>query len=175
MLQPGPQFIDRGCATVREHFDRAVRQIARYSPQEQPLGLESGAVPKKHSLNFPKDEKTASDLIQFESASVRLRHGCLGMLCIRIGEGGGGVVFGFHRRIARSSEFLRLQVRFGTRNSGLGRVVIRRRRARRACRRGGGDGLPSVAHFLHGSSSTSGEAGNTDKYSKEAQHRVMGH
>jgi hypothetical protein len=106
---------------------------------------------------------------------VRLCDGCLGMLRIRAGEGGGGVVFGFHRRIARPSELLRLQVRFGARNGGLGRVEIRRCRTRRACRPGGGDRLPSVAHFLHGSSSTSDEAGNTDKYSKEAQHRVVGH
>jgi hypothetical protein len=160
---------------MREHFDRAVRQIARYSPDEQPLGLETSAVTKIHSLNFPKDEKTASDLVQFESASVRLRDRCLGVLRVRIGEGGGGVVFGFHRGVARSSELLRLEVRFGARNGGLGCVEIRRCCARRACRPGGGDGLPSVAHFLHGSSSTSDKAGNTDKYSKEAQHRVVGH
>jgi hypothetical protein len=28
---------------------------------------------------------------------------------------------------------------------------------------------------LHGSAGASGEAGNTDKYSKETQHRVHGH
>jgi hypothetical protein len=28
---------------------------------------------------------------------------------------------------------------------------------------------------LHGSTGTPGEAGNTDKYRKKAQHRVLGH
>jgi len=69
--QPCPQLIDRGFPALCEHLDRAVRQIARYSPDQQPLGLEPSAVTKIHPLNFPKDEKTSSDLIiQFGSASL---------------------------------------------------------------------------------------------------------
>jgi hypothetical protein len=109
------------------------------------------------------------------NASVRQRHGGLRVLRIRIGEGGSGVPLGFQGRQAGAREFLCLKVRFRSGDGGLGGIVIRRCRRRRARRPGGGDGLTSVAHFLHGSASASGEAGNTDKYSKETQHRMHGH
>jgi hypothetical protein len=108
-------------------------------------------------------------------ASVRLSHRRLSMLCIRAGEGGGGVPLGFQRGQASPRELLRLKVRFGSRDGGLGGGKIRRRGTGRARSPGGGNGLPGVAHLLHGSSRASDEAGNTDKYSEEAQHRVMGH
>ena len=107
--------------------------------------------------------------------SVRQSHRRLGMLCIRAGEGGSGVPLGFQRRQSGSREFLRLKVRFRARNGGLGGGEIRRRGTRRARRPGGGNGLPGVAHLLHGSSRATDEADDTDKYSKEAQHRVVGH
>jgi hypothetical protein len=110
-----------------------------------------------------------------EPASVRLRHRGLCVLRIRIGEGGGGVALGFQCGQACAREFLCLQVCFRAGDGGLGGVEIRGCRRRRARRPGGGDGLTSVAHFLHGSAGASGEAGNTDKYSKEMQHRVIGH
>jgi hypothetical protein len=108
-------------------------------------------------------------------ASVRQSHRRLGMLCIRAGEGSSGVPLGFQRRQSGSREFLRLKVRFGSRDGGLGRGEIRRRGTGRARGPGGGNGLPGVTHLLHGSSRASDKAGNTDKYSEEAQHRVMGH
>ncbi len=141
----------------------------------EPPSLEPGAVTKIHALNFPRDEKTPNDLVQVEPASVRLGHGGLCVLGVRIGEGGGGVALGFQCRQAGAREFLCLQVRFRAGNGGLGGIEIRRGRRRRARRPGSGDGLTSVAHLLHGSAGASGEAGNTDKYSKETQHRVRGH
>jgi hypothetical protein len=68
-----------------------------------------------------------------------------------------------------------LQVRFGTYDVRLGRSEIRRSRARGARSLGGRDGLPSVAHFLHRGPSASEQAGNTNEYGKEAQHRIHGH
>ncbi len=97
------------------------------------------------------------------------------MLRVGIGESGGSVALGFHRRHSRSRELLCLQVCFRTSDGGLGSGEVRRSRIRRTRRLRGGDGLPGVAHFLHRSSSTSDQAGNTDKYSNEAQHRVRGH
>jgi hypothetical protein len=97
------------------------------------------------------------------------------MLRVRAGKGGSGVPLRFQRRQAGPRKFLRLEVRFGARNGGLGGGEIRRRGTGRARGPGGGNGLPGVAHLLHGSSRASDEAGNTDKYSEEAQHRVMGH
>ena len=141
----------------------------------EPPSLEPGAVTKIHALNFPRDEKTPNDLVQVEPASVRLGHGGLCVLGVRIGEGGGGVALGFQCCQARAREFLCLQVCLRPGNGGLGSIVIRRCRRRCARGPGGSDGLPSVAHFLHGSAGASDEAGNTDKYSKEAQHRVHGH
>jgi hypothetical protein len=132
-------------------------------------------MPKEHALHFPKDEKTANDFIQLETASVRLGRGRLCVLRIGIGEGGSGVVFGFHRGQSGPREFLRFEMSFRSRNGSLGGVVIRRSRARRAGCMGGGDGLAGVAHFLDGSSGASDQTCNTDKYSKEAQHRVHGH
>jgi hypothetical protein len=35
--------------------------------------------------------------------------------------------------------------------------------------------LPRVAHFLHGSAAATGQAGDTDKYRNEAQHKGNGH
>jgi hypothetical protein len=110
-----------------------------------------------------------------EPVLVRQCRGRLCVLGVRIGKGGGGVALGFHRRQAGSGEFLRLQVRFRARNGGLGGVEFRRCRGSGAGHPSGGDGLPSIAHFLHGSFGASGEAGYTDKYSDETQHRVAGH
>ena len=101
-----------------------------------------------------------------KGASVRQRHGRIRVLRIGIRKRGGSVVLGFHRRQAGPREFLRLQMRFGTDNGGLGGVEIRRIGARRARRLGGGDGLPRIAHLLHGRAGTSGEACNTNKYSE---------
>jgi len=97
------------------------------------------------------------------------------MLTIRIREGRGGVALGFHCCQPGPGELLRLQVRFGTTQRGLGGIEIRRRRIRRAGRSSGRDGLPRVAHFLHGCASASSEADDTDKYCNEAQHRGLGH
>ena len=130
-------------------------------------------MPKIHTLDFPQDEKTADDFVQRVLASVRL--GRFGMLRVGIGESGGSVALGFHRRYSSPRELLCLQVPFRTPNGGLGSAKIRRCRIRRACRPGGGDSLAGVAHFLHGSPGASDEARNTDKYSKQAQHRVNGH
>jgi hypothetical protein len=59
-----------------------------------------------------------------------------------------------------------LKVGFSARDGGLGGGEIRRCRAGRARRSGGGNGLPGVAHLLHGRSRASGKAGDTDKYSE---------
>jgi hypothetical protein len=106
---------------------------------------------------------------------VRQCHGRLRVLRACVREGGGGVAFGVQCCQARAREFLRLQMGFCTGNGSLGGIEIRRCRRGRARRSGGGDGLPSVAHFLHGRASASDEAGNTDKNSEKAQHRVHGH
>ncbi len=68
VLQPQPQFFDRGRVALREHFDGTVGQIACDPPDGQPPGLEPSTVAKIHTLNFPKDEKTANDGIQLEPA-----------------------------------------------------------------------------------------------------------
>jgi hypothetical protein len=158
---------------LRHDLDRPVRQIACAAADQEPTGFQPGAVPKKHTLDFPEDEKTADDFAQLDWRSVRL--GRFWMLRVGIGKGGGSVALGFHRRRSRSRELLCLQVCFRTADGCLGSGEVRGCRLRRARRLRGGDGLPGVAHFLHGSPSTSGEAGNTDKYSNEAQHRVRGH
>ena len=132
-------------------------------------------MPKIHTLDFPKDEKTADDFVQLAPASVRQCYGRFWVLRVGTGEGGGSVALGFHCRQSRSRELLCLEVRFGTHNGGLSSVEIRRRRVRGACSLGGGDGLPGVAQFLYGGASASDQAGNSEKYSKEAQHRVTGH
>ena len=97
------------------------------------------------------------------------------MLTIRIREGRGSVAFGFHRGQPGPGELLCLQVRFSTAQRGLGGVEVRRRCARRTGRLSGRDGLPRVAHLLHGCAGASGEADDTDKYCNEAQHRGLGH
>ena len=97
------------------------------------------------------------------------------MLRIRSGESGCSVALGFHGGQPGSRELLRLQVRFSTYDVRLGCCEIRRSRARCARSLGGRDCLASVAHFLHRGSSASDQAGNTDEYGKEAQHRVHGH
>jgi len=97
------------------------------------------------------------------------------VLVIRVGECSGGVTFGFHRCQSSPGELLRLQVLFRASDGGLGGIKIRRCRGRCAGRPRSRDGLPSVAHFLHGSADASGKPDNTDKYSHEAQHRVRGH
>ena len=87
----------------------------------------------------------------------------------------GGVAFRFQRIIASSSELLRLQVSFGAADGGLGCIEIGRRRRGCAGRLRSRDGLPGVAHFLHGSSGASEQAGDSDKNGNEAQHRGLGH
>jgi hypothetical protein len=106
---------------------------------------------------------------------VRLGHRGFRMLTIRIREGRGGVALRFLRGQPRPGELLCLQVRFSTTQRGLGGVEIRRRRTRRAGRLSGRDGLPRVAHLLHGCAGASGETDDTDKYCNEAQHRGLGH
>ena len=66
-MQPDAQFLDRGLRTLGEDFDGAVRQIACDAPQGEPPGLEARAVPKIHSLNFPKNEKAANDFVQMRT------------------------------------------------------------------------------------------------------------
>jgi len=121
------------------------------------------------------DEKTARDWVQFELASVRHRHGCLCVLAIRIGKGGGGVTLGFHRRQAGPCELLRLQMLLCAADGRLGGGEIRRGRRCRACGPSGRNGLPGVAHFLHRSAGASDEADDTDDHGNEAQHRDHGH
>jgi hypothetical protein len=102
---------------------------------------------------------------------VRLRDGRLAVLRVRIGQGGGGMALGLHRRQTGPRELLRLQMSFGPLDGGLGRVEIRRGRGRRPGHAGRGDGLPRIAHFLHGrTTSASDEVDNTDQYSNKAQH-----
>jgi hypothetical protein len=108
-------------------------------------------------------------------ASVRLCHRCLCVLAIRFGKSGRGVMLGFHRGQARPREFLCLQVLFCAGDGRLGGIEIRRCRGRRACRSSRRDGLPGVAHFLHGSTGASDEADDTDQHGNEAQHRDHGH
>ena len=52
---------------MRKNLDGTVRHIAGDAPKGEPPGFESGAVPKKDALNFPKDEKTAGDFLQDEN------------------------------------------------------------------------------------------------------------
>lgn len=106
---------------------------------------------------------------------MRLGHRGLGMLAVRIREGRGGVALGFQRGQSGPRELLCLQVRFSAAERGLSGVEVRRRRAGRAGRLSGRDGLPRVAHLLHGRTGASGETNDTDKYCNEAQHRGLGH
>lgn len=105
---------------------------------------------------------------------MRLRHRGLRML-VRIREGRGGVTLGFYRRQPSPRELLCLQMSFSATERRLGGVEVGRGRTRRAGRLGGRDGLPCIAHFLHGCTGASGEADHTDKYCNEAQHRGLGH
>jgi len=131
---------------------------------------------EKNSLNLSRDEKTPHDFVQWDTgASVRYCRRRLGVLGIRVGEGSGRMMLGFHRRQPGSSELLRLQVRFRASDGGLSSVEIRRCAGRRTCPPGSRNGLPGVAQFLHGSSGASEQAGDTDKYGNEAQHRGLGH
>ena len=102
---------------------------------------------------------------------------CRGLCVLRIGigEGGGSVALGFHGRQAGPGEFLRFEVSFRAGNRRLGSIEVRRLRSRGAGGLRGGDGLTSIAHFLHGRTGASSEAGNTDKKSKEAQHTGTRH
>lgn len=105
---------------MRENLDGAVRHIAGDATKGKPPGFESSAVPKKDTLNFPKDEKTADDFVQDEKpGSARQSHERLLVLRTRRGESGCSVALGFHRGQAGSRELLRLQVRFGTHDVGL--------------------------------------------------------
>ena len=106
---------------------------------------------------------------------MRLGDRRLRMLAVRIREGGGGMALRFQRSIASSRELLRLEVRFGAADGGLGCIEVGRRRRGSAGRLGSRDGLPGVAHFLHGSAGASEQAGDSDKNSNEAQHRGLGH
>ena len=158
---------------MRQHFDGPIGQISRLAADGEPGRLEPAAMAKIHALYFAEDQKAARDLVQFEPLSVRRGDRRLSVLTICIGEGGGRVTFGFHCRQAGSCEFLRLQVALGAPDGCLGGVEIGG-----GCRgRPGGTGsrnrLARVAHFLHGSASASDQADDTDKYSKEAQHRVL--
>src|ERR1700693_1660297 len=98
---------------------------------------------------------------------VRQCHGRLRVLRVCVREGGGGVAFGLQCCQARAREFLRLQMGFCTGNGSLGSTESGRWRRGRARRAGGGNSLPSVAHFLHGRVSASDEAGNTNKNSEK--------
>jgi hypothetical protein len=97
------------------------------------------------------------------------------VLRIRSGESGCSMALGFHGGQPGSRELLGLQVRFGTYDVRLSCSEIRRSCARSARGLGGRNCLASVAHFLHRGASASDQAGNTDEYGKEAQHRVHGH
>ena len=108
VMQPVPQFPDRGGRALREHLDGTVRQVACEAAQAQPIGFEPGTVAKVHALNFPTDEKTADSRIQ--GYSVRWSRGRFGMLRIRARERGGGVTLGLQRRQASPREFLRLEM-----------------------------------------------------------------
>jgi hypothetical protein len=107
--------------------------------------------------------------------SVRQSRRRLRMLGVLTGKRCRGVTLGFQRRQAGARELLRLKVGFGARNGCLSRRIIRRCGAGRARRPGGGNRLARIAHFLDRSARTSGQTGNTDKYSEKAQHRMVGH
>ena len=173
-LQPRPQLCDCGILSLRNDLDRTVRHVACAAADSQPIRLEAGAVPKKDALDFPKNEKPPGHFVQGRP-SARQRRGRFGVLRIGTGESRGSMTLGFHRRHSSPRELLCLQMGFRTPDGGLGRAEVRRCRACRACRLRRCNRLSSVAQFLHGSRSATGEACNNDKYSKEAQHRVHGH
>jgi hypothetical protein len=100
------------------------------------------------------------------AVSVRLCGRRLGMLGVRTVEGCGRVALGLICRQAGAGELLRLQVRFRARDGGLGGIIIRRRGGGRTGCAGCSDRLPGVAHFLHGRTRATDEAGHTHKYSK---------
>ncbi len=69
-----------------------------------------------------------------------------------------------HRRQARPCVFLSIDVFFGARDGSLRRIQIRRRIFTRAGVVRRRDGLPSVAHFLHGSGRAADQAGDTNNH-----------
>ena len=109
-------------------------------------------------------------------AAASVSHGRrrVGLFADRAGECRRRVVFCFERGEARASELLRPQVGLGPRNRRLGGGIFRRGPRARARDFGGSDGLPSIAHLLHGRAAAADEPENTYKYS-DATHRVHGH
>ena len=85
------------------------------------------------------------------------------------------VPFGFHRGQARARVLLRLEVLLGTADRSIRRIKIRRIGFRRARDSRGPDGLTRIAHFLDRGARAADEAGDTDKYRNEAQHKGNGH
>jgi hypothetical protein len=105
---------------------------------------------------------------------MRIGGGCFGVL--GVGKRNGGMVLGLQSGQTRPCIFLRLQMRFRPGDGCLRCIVFRRTAAGRARRGSGHNGLPGVAHFLHGwSRSAAEQTENTDQDHKEPRHRVAGH
>jgi len=80
-----------------------------------------------------------------------------------IRQRGRGAPFRLECRHARPAVLLRLQMRFGARDSRLSRIEVRRRTIRRPGYASRGYRLARIAHLLHGRTSASRQAGDTDE------------
>ena len=97
----------------------------------------------------------------------------IGML--RVGERCTGVALGLHRRQAGACVLLSLKMLLGACDRSLRRIVFRGRSLRGTRSMRGDDGLARIAHFLHRGACAAGEAGDTDEYRNDPQHKVNGH
>jgi hypothetical protein len=93
-----------------------------------------------------------------------------------VGERRSGMVLGLQRGQTSSPVLMSLQMRFSSGNRRLCCIVFWRTAAGCARRRGGDNGLPGVAHFLHRRRRSAAEqTGDTDQDKNEPQHSVQRH
>src|SRR6202035_3140156 len=93
---------------------------------------------------------------------ARRRNGPRAVDLLCAGESRSGMAFGFHRRIARARVLLCLEMLLGAGDGGLRRIEIGGRVFRGAGNPGGGDGLPRIAHLLHGGAAAARQAEDPD-------------
>jgi hypothetical protein len=114
---------------------------------------------------------------------MRLARGCLVVLrfgvlrhgVLRPGKSRSGVPLSLHRCQPGTSVLLSLEVLLGAGDRGRRRIQIRRISFGRSRDPGSRYGLTRVAHFLHRRAAAASQAGDTDKYRNEAQHKDNGH
>ncbi|MDB6084678.1 MAG: hypothetical protein JWN43_2559 [Gammaproteobacteria bacterium] len=104
-----------------------------------------------------------------------LKRGALSIAMLGGCQSRAGVAFGLHRRQASARVLLCLEVLLSACNRRLRRIELGGRSFGNAGSASSRYGLARIAHFLHGSAAAAGQAGDTDNYRNEAQHKGNGH